>query len=663
MYCKDMWTRITSDKFIIDVVTHGLRIKFEDIPTSNVPHLYPKPAAELPILSAELQRLREKGVIVPTEREAGDFFSNIFLTPKSGGKFRLILNLKQLNQYVTADHFKMESIKNVLHMIKQDAWMASVDLKDAFYTVPIHSDHQKFLKFCTTEGLFKFVCMPNGYNDAMRVFTKILKPCFAFLRESGHLSVVYVDDSYLQGDTEEECHINILETVSLLQKLGFTIHVDKSVLQPTQTLTFLGFVINSQAMTLTLTEEKKDKIKKLATKIISNTGLDIRTLAKFLGNLVASFEAVPHGPLHYRFLENDKINALKLNKGNFDAKVCLSPLAIDECHWWRDNIHTSFRTILPLPISHTIYTDASELGWGATDTVTTANGRWTIAEQTQHINVLELMAIKFAVLSFITTGYTHIRIMSDNATSIAYINKMGGTKSSKCDKIAREVWDVCIQHHCWISAAHIPGTKNIVADRESRQFHDAAEWMLQDSVFKYILSIWGVPDMDMFATRINKKLDKYCSWKPDPGAMHVDAFSISWEGLYIYCFPPFSIIWRVLHKISRESEEALVVVPLWTTQTWFPALMRLIVDTPIIIQGTKLELPGTHRIHPMCPKLKLLICRLSRNTYRHKVYLQQQKILSYHPGDHPHNPDMHLLLRNGKTFVLKNRLICFHQMP
>ena len=64
----------------------------------------------------------------------------------------------------------------------------------------------------------------------MRVFTKITKVPFSKLRQEGHISVVYVDDSYLQGDTYQACMVNILDTVNLLRGLGFTIHAEKSVL-------------------------------------------------------------------------------------------------------------------------------------------------------------------------------------------------------------------------------------------------------------------------------------------------------------------------------------------------------------------------------------------------------------------------------------------------
>ena len=153
----------------------------------------------------------------------------------------------------------MASIKNVLCMIEPGAWIASKDLKDAFFTIPIHSDYQKFFKFIHKRFPYEFSSMPNRYSDAMAVFTKVLKPAFSYLREIGYLSVLYVDDSHLQGKTFEECLQNTSETVRLLQSLGFTIHPGKSVLKPRQKLTFLGFVLNSKIMTLTLTDVKKEK--------------------------------------------------------------------------------------------------------------------------------------------------------------------------------------------------------------------------------------------------------------------------------------------------------------------------------------------------------------------------------------------------------------------
>ena len=248
--------------------------------------------------------------------------------------------MKKINKFVNYKHFKMESINNVINLIKPNVYMASIDLKDAFFSVPIHYDHQKYLKFIFG-NLFQFTSMPNGFGPAMRIFTKISKVPFEHLRGQGHNSVVYVDDPYLQGDAYQSYLADILDTTKLFRELGFVIHPDKSVLTPSQTIVFLGFVISSKHMTLSLTDDKKNKIKTLLLNCLHSQQVSIRELARILGNIVASFPAVTFGPLHYRHLERDKIRGLKYHKGNFEGKISLSAKAVSEIHWWINNIDNS----------------------------------------------------------------------------------------------------------------------------------------------------------------------------------------------------------------------------------------------------------------------------------------------------------------------------------
>ena len=79
----------------------------------------------------------------------------------------------------------------------------------------------------------------------------------------GHLSVSYIDDSYLQADTKlyyEQCVQNVIDTIKLFNNLGFTIHPEESIFTPTQRLVFLGFVLDSKLMRAQLTTEKAFKV-------------------------------------------------------------------------------------------------------------------------------------------------------------------------------------------------------------------------------------------------------------------------------------------------------------------------------------------------------------------------------------------------------------------
>ena len=105
--------------------------------------------------------------------------------------------------------------------------MASEDLEDAFFTIPINEAYQKYFLFEWLEKIYKFIAMPNGFSDAMHVFTKVFKPVYAYLGQHGYMSVIFVDDLYLQGDTKQEFLQNIETTVSLLVSLHFAIHEGK----------------------------------------------------------------------------------------------------------------------------------------------------------------------------------------------------------------------------------------------------------------------------------------------------------------------------------------------------------------------------------------------------------------------------------------------------
>ena len=133
-------------------------------------------------------------------------------------------------------------------------------------------------------------------------------------------------------------------------------------------------------------------------------------------------------------------------------------------------------------------------------------------------------------------------------------------------------------------------------------FEGSSERKLRESVFKQIVSTFGKQDIDLFASRINDQLSNYIFWRSGPGAKAVHAFSINWSRTYNFCFPSFSIILKVLQKIQQDKAQAIVVVPYWTTQNWFPVLLGMLVDHPLIITASLniLYLPTTQQHLTLC---------------------------------------------------------------
>ena len=86
-------------------------------------------------------------MIVRTDRETGEFISPIFLRERKDGSHRMILNLKALNKSIVYHHFKMDTLGSVIKLMRPNCFMATIDLKDAYYSVPVSEKHQKYLKF------------------------------------------------------------------------------------------------------------------------------------------------------------------------------------------------------------------------------------------------------------------------------------------------------------------------------------------------------------------------------------------------------------------------------------------------------------------------------------------------------------------------------------
>lgn len=222
-------------------------------------------------------------------------------------------------------------------------------------------------------------------------------------------------------------------------------------------------------------------------------------------------------------------------------------------------------------------------------------------------------------------------------TAVAYINQMGGSKSLACNSLAQKIWNWCIPRSIWLSAVHIPGVTNVEADLLSRNCYSDHEWQLNPVLFQQLSAVFPALSIDLFATVLNRQLPRYVSWKPDPHAEYVDAFSKSWKGDYFYAFPPFSLIHKCLNKIEAEQAEGLLVVPAWPTETWYPRVLQLLVQEPKLMLWTAgLELvvhPSDHKAHSMKGKLKLMACPLSGDTMKSEVFQSMLPAYWSTPGD------------------------------
>ena len=514
----------------------------------------------------------------------------------------------------------MDSIETAMNLVTKGCWMASIDLKDAYYTVKIDKNFQKYLKFWYNNKLYKYRAYANGLSSCPRKFTKLLKPILCDLRQRGYTICAYLDDLLLISTSYTHCCMSVIETIKIFDKHGFVVHPEKSAFIPQRSITFLGFNLNSETVKITLKTDKITKITNCINRLLAMHSPSIRQVAQVIGYLVSSFPAVKYGKCHYRAIENDKIVSLKFAKGNFDSKMTLSLGAKEQLHWWLQNLPISFNDIETPPVNVIINSDASLSGWGAVQGDSSTGGQWNPSEACHHIKYLELLAAYFALKSFIKSIVNkHVKILIDNTTAVGVINNMGTCHSDPCNSIACKIWVFCEENNVWLTAAHIPGNQNIIADLESRCKNIDTEWML-NSVYPFdaLSELSFLPTIDLFASRLNKQFPDYVSYRQDPYAMHIDAFTIPWSDIKFYCFPPFSCILKVLRKIIQDKARGIIVVPDWPTQTWYPMLKKLQEQAPILLRPSPqmLTMPSQPELkHPLMKNLTLAICLVSGKSY------------------------------------------------
>ena len=160
-----------------------------------------------------------KSIIEPANPCSGEILSSIFTRPKKDGTYRIIFNLKSFNKCIPYQHLKMDTLKTVLNLIEKDCFLASLDLKDVYYSVPVARNDRKYLRFLWRGQHYQFTSLPYGLSCCPRKFIKLMKPPMTALHRLGHISSNYIDDLILQGKTYTDCVCNVIDTVSQLDPL------------------------------------------------------------------------------------------------------------------------------------------------------------------------------------------------------------------------------------------------------------------------------------------------------------------------------------------------------------------------------------------------------------------------------------------------------------
>uniref|UniRef100_A0AC34FUH3 Reverse transcriptase domain-containing protein n=1 Tax=Panagrolaimus sp. ES5 TaxID=591445 RepID=A0AC34FUH3_9BILA len=599
------WRKITTDPFVIRALK-GYRIPFLGSPPRRVHDVSRGTDPKTSEAEEEVKKLLEKKAIFEISKRKSRWISGMFFVPKKDGSLRPVINLKGLNKRLQIPHFKMEGLLTVKDILSKDSVMAKIDLKDAYFSIPIHKKHRKYLVFRALGKLYAFRALPFGLATAPFVYTRVSKKVAAYLRSLGIRLVVYLDDWLIIADSPKEL-LKQLDCVKLtFQSLGLIINWDKSDFTPRYEIEFLGLNLNSKNMTISVPSKKIVKLKEMVKKVLLTDSAKAKIIAGICG-LLASFKlASEWSRLKARNIQR-LLKSVTRNASGFNKSVVMTPEAKEELAFWLAAPLNVFENRLTEPpVSFVLRTDASKEGWGYQTGSSASGGRWTLTESLLHINVLELKAIYLSLrCEFNEVRNTSIRIESDNTTAVAFINRRGGTRSRRLHAVATDIWIWALSRGLHLFATHIAGKDNIDADYESRNFKESCEWELRSEATAIIFKKFGYPSIDLFASRANSKCETYFSWNPDPGAAGINAFAQNWQGLFGLAFPPFNLVARTIKKAVFENATVILIAPRWETAPFWPMLLKHSSQGPFILDNDPIKNPFTDDSHPLCTSGRL----------------------------------------------------------
>ncbi len=553
------------------------------------------------------------------------FVLHSFPVSKPDGSVRPIVDWRPLNQLLRCDHFQMESIRTVFMLIQPSDFLVKMDLEKAYWHIRLAKNSTNFGAVWFRDSVWSFNCMAFGLNIAPRLFTKHLQPVIAHLRDSHRFRmVVYLDDIMQFHQDPCELSTNARTTFQLLENLGWKLSLKKCHLEPSQKLIILGFEINTIDMMARIPSDKLRALKSelnITLERAQRDELTLRQLARTVGVLRSNSHAVSN--IGAKLLESQDLLRRECRKHtSWDSLIVIPREVKGELSRWLDCVgFWNGRSFARFHAEIIITTDASPLGWGASVLSPTvpspsAKGVWSQGERLLHINELEILAVLNGLKAHVSAnGWSNVSILLgiDNCCALAYLLKSSG-RILHLARLIRELVFWAEDRGLRLHGEYIASEDNVEADSLSRSVTDFTDWRLDTRVFVQVCQIFGTPKIDLFASAANKLLSVFVSYKPQPGALFVDALSpfCCWRDFELsFINPPFAIISQVLQKLIEDRACAIFILPVWPAAHWWPLFLDLLVDYPRLLPDWALQFQRTPDASVTYPSWASLCCKLS----------------------------------------------------
>ena len=318
-------------------------------------------------LKKAVEELIEKDVLETVELpHSPGFYGRLFIRPKKEqGKWRSIIDLSYLNKYIINPSFQMESPKSIQAAMRKGLWCTSIDLKDAYFHIPIHPSYRKYMRIALLGKVLQFKAMPMGLNISARIFTKIILEVIRYLRKKGIHLHSYIDDWFPKNRDPTLLVRQTNFTVELCGLLVLLVNLIKSELEPGQRRIYVGILFDLQAGLALASPRKLTELEITLQGILNKQGATARQWASIIGKMGDLMNQIKLGPLHCRPLQWFLQSNWSQESMDWEKFIKIEDWTIPHIRWWckRENTFQGL-PLTPFKADVLLYTDASQWDYG-----------------------------------------------------------------------------------------------------------------------------------------------------------------------------------------------------------------------------------------------------------------------------------------------------------
>ena len=274
----------------------------------------------------------------------------------------------------------METPETIRTSLQAGEWVTSIDFKDTYFHIPIHSQSRKYMRFHLQDRSYQFKALPFGLSTAPMEFTVVAKEVKLVALQRGIRIHQYLDDWLVRASTHDTCLQHTQTLVTLCQELGWLVNKEKSELAPKQVFNFIGYQFDLKEGKVRPTTERWQTLTDKIRSILSDPVCPVRQFMSLIGLLTATEKQVHLGRLHMRPIQWHLKNNWRVPESL--VKVIPVPNSLHpHLRWWlEESIVLPGQPLHPLKHALQIFTDTSKEGWGAHLDEHTARGTWSLPE-------------------------------------------------------------------------------------------------------------------------------------------------------------------------------------------------------------------------------------------------------------------------------------------